>query len=341
MSSSGTSVRVERLSASYGQGEVLRAIDLVIEPGELISLLGPSGCGKSTLLRAIAGLHPIESGGIFFNERPVDRLPPERRQVAMVFQQPLLFPWLSVAENIGFGLRMRGIEPHLSQSKVEEAIHLVRLDGLADRRPAELSGGQQQRVALARAIVTEPQLLLLDEPFTALDEGLRREMRRLVRHLQQQLHVTTLFVTHDQIEAATMADRIALLLDGGVAQVAPPRHFYTQPASPEVARFFGWLMLRQGDTLIAIRPEIVRLRPDGEPPARPLGKPIFAKVLAVQDLGLRLGIILQLDDGTTIEITGEAPSLTSGTPPQISSLEQGRRVSLDFPLESAVQFPLR
>ncbi|MEY4166974.1 MAG: hypothetical protein RIR52_798 [Acidobacteriota bacterium] len=340
MREGGTSVRIDALTAGYGGVEVLRAVSLVIDPGELVTLLGPSGCGKSTLLRAIAGLHPLEAGGISFNERPVDRLPPEKRRIAMVFQRPLLFPWLNVAENVRFGLRMRRVPDFVARQRVDEALRLVRLDSLADRRPAELSGGQEQRVALARAIVTEPDLLLLDEPFTALDENLRREMRQLVRRLQQQLSITTIFVTHDQVEAAMVADRIALLLDGRLAQIDPPRHFYTRPADPEVARFFGWQMITAGGGLLALRPELVRLRGATELAASPLGEPIFARVATRQDLGLKICFSLELDDGTSIEVSGESFEGRRGT--ALNSLpEPGERVSLDFPSESAVYFPLR
>lgn len=338
MRETGNGVEIDRLTAGYGRTTVLRSLSLRVVPGELLALLGPSGCGKSTLLRVIAGLHPPESGSILFNGQSVDRLAPEARRTAMVFQRPLLFPWLDVAGNIAFGLRMRRIPPQVARKKVDEALHLVRLDGLGDRHPAELSGGQEQRVALARALVTAPDLLLLDEPFTALDDNLRREMRQLVRELQQQLRITTIFVTHDLVEAAMVADRIALLLDGRLAQVDRPRRFYTCPATPEVARFFGWQLVGQGDRLFALRPELVRLRRAAEPPATPLGAPIYARVLIVQDLGFKVSIGLELDDGTNIEVSGEA-SGDNGEPGDYSSLPApGERVSLDFPPAAAIHF---
>lgn len=338
MSESGKAVEIDRLTAGYGRRTVLRSLSLTVDPGELLTLVGPSGCGKSTLLRVIAGLHTPDAGSILFNGQSVDRLAPERRQTAMVFQRPLLFPWLDVAGNVAFGLRMRRIPTRIARKKVDEALHLVRLEGLGDRHPAELSGGQEQRVALARALVTAPDLLLLDEPFTALDENLRREMRQLVRQLQQQLHITTIFVTHDQVEAATVADRIALLLDGRLVQIDQPRRFYTAPATPEVARFFGWQLVGTDDRLLALRPELVRLRRATEPPAAPLGVPIYARVLVVQDLGFKVSVGLELDDGTNIEVIGDASGGTTGAPGHVSLPEPGERVSLDFPPAAAVHF---
>ena len=336
----GVSVKIEGLTVGYGRNRILEKVSMMIEPGELLTLLGPSGCGKSTLLRAIAGLHPPWSGELFFAGRSVARVPPEKRQAAMVFQRPLLFPWLSVAGNVGFGLRMRQIPEQVAHRRVEEALSLVRLEGFADRSPSELSGGQEQRVALARALVTEPDLLLLDEPFTALDETLRREMRRLVRELQQRLGVTTIFVTHDQNEAAAMADRIALILDGRLAQIDPPHRFYSAPANPEVARFFGWQLFEREGRLLALRPELVRLRRVAEGLATPIGAPILARVHSVRDLGLRMGFGLELEDGSYIETTIEQfRELTDSTAAERWP-QPGERVSLDFPAAAAVYFPL-
>ena len=211
--------------------------------GRCSALLGPSGCGKTTALKVIAGLVPVESGDVWFGDERMTDVPAERRSVAVVFQKPLLFPHMSVAENVGFGLAMRGWSAQRRRGPVDEMLRLVQLDGFGPRRPKELSGGQEQRVALARALVTEPRLLLLDEPLSALDENLRVEMRGLIRDLQRRLGITTLFVTHDQREAADMADQVVLMLEGRVAQSGPARDFYTRPASEAVARFFGWTVI--------------------------------------------------------------------------------------------------
>jgi putative spermidine/putrescine transport system ATP-binding protein len=236
-------LRLDRVVAGYGSHRVLEALSLEVPAGSLSVLLGPSGCGKTTALKAIAGLVPIESGDVWFGDQQVTHVPAERRGIAMVFQKPLLFPHMTVGENVAFGLEMRGWSPSRRREAVDEALRLVQLDGFADRKPGVLSGGQEQRVALARALVTTPRVLLLDEPLSALDEHLRAGMRLLIRDLQQRLGITTLFVTHDQREAADIADQVLLILGGRVAQAGPPQAFYTAPATEEVARFFGWCVL--------------------------------------------------------------------------------------------------
>jgi len=219
VTTSSTQIQLKNISAGYGPMTVLRNLWLEVGGGELIVLLGPSGCGKTTLLKIIAGLLAPIGGDLLFGDRVFTGVPAERREAAMVFQKPLLFPHLTVAENIGFGLKMRKIAGDESTRRVAEALEMVQLDGFGERKPRELSGGQEQRVSLARALVTRPRVLLLDEPFSALDVGLRGEMRSLVRQIQRRLQITTVFVTHDQEEAVTIADRIALLLDGEMVQV--------------------------------------------------------------------------------------------------------------------------
>jgi len=259
---SATRVELRGVSARYPESAlVLRQVSLDVEPGQLMALLGASGCGKTTVLRVIAGLLTPEGGEVAFGGSVVTRLPAERREAVMVFQKPLLFPHLSVEGNVAFGLRMRGIAAAEQGRRVAEALDQVQLPGFGPRRPAELSGGQEQRVALARALITRPRVLLLDEPFSALDEHLRGEMRTLLRRLQRDLALTTVFVTHDQQEAAQVADRIALMLDGTVAQAGAVRDFFERPASPGVARFFGWQTL---DGQRWCRPEHVRLLSSGE-----------------------------------------------------------------------------
>ncbi len=236
-----TALTLDQLTKTYpGAGQAaVHGLGLVVESGKLTSLLGPSGSGKTTTMKLIAGLIAPDAGDIRLGDRSVRDLAPERRGVAMVFQNPLLFPHLTVAGNVGFGLKMRGLPADQIRSSVAGMLDRVRLTGLADRRPGDLSGGQQQRVALARALILRPEVLLLDEPLSSLDPGLRDEMRQLIRKLQRETGITTLVVTHDQAEAVALSDRIALLLDGRLAQHDTPEAFYRRPATKAVARFFG------------------------------------------------------------------------------------------------------
>ena len=234
-------VALSGLTKTFGgaTSPAVDAVSLDLPAGSLTALLGPSGSGKSTLLNLIAGLLLPDAGDVLFAGHSMGSAPPERRPVAMVFQRPLLFPHLSVGDNVGFGLRMRGLPSRQRRQRVREMLELVELDGYADRSVDQLSGGQGQRVALARALVTEPSVLLLDEPFSQLDSLLRAQMRQLLATLRQRFAVTTLFVTHDQVEAVEIADTIALLLDGRLEQHDGPRAFYERPRSLAAARFFG------------------------------------------------------------------------------------------------------
>lgn len=213
--------------------------DLQIESGKLTALLGPSGCGKTTTMKMIAGLLRPTAGDILFDDESILNIAPEDRGAVMVFQNYLLFPYMSIAENVGFGLKMRGLGKADIKKKVTDMLDLVQLPGVEKRKPKQLSGGQQQRVALARALIVEPRVLLLDEPLSNLDAHLRDEMRELIRRIQTELSITTIFVTHDQEEAVVLADRIALLFDGRLQQFDPPSAFYEQPSTVAVARFFG------------------------------------------------------------------------------------------------------
>ncbi len=224
---------------TYGDFHAVRDFSLEIAEGELLVLLGPSGCGKTTTLRMIAGFIEPTSGVISLGGRDVTRLPPWRRNAGLVFQNYALFPHLSVAENVAFGLEMRKIDKASVRSRVEAALRLVRLEGLAGRLPRQLSGGQQQRVALARALVIEPDILLLDEPLSNLDAKLRQEVRVEIRELQRKLGLTTVMVTHDQEEALTMADRLVVMANGKVQQIGDQRELYERPANAFVADFVG------------------------------------------------------------------------------------------------------
>jgi len=224
---------------TYGAVTALHDVSLTVNEGELFFLLGPSGCGKTTLLRVIAGLAVPEAGTVTFRDRDLLALPIERRNVGIVFQNYALWPHLTVFENVAYGLRMRSVERAEMERRVGEALAMVEMGSLAGRRPAELSGGQQQRVALARALVYAPEIVLLDEPLSNLDAKLRKEMRREIRLLHERLRVTMIYVTHDQEEAASMAERIALMRDGRLVQVGTPQEMYRSPASVYAAEFFG------------------------------------------------------------------------------------------------------
>ncbi|MEZ4674079.1 MAG: ABC transporter ATP-binding protein [Caldilineaceae bacterium] len=233
-----TAVQLVSLSKHFDAMTAVDQLALAVDAGELVALLGPSGCGKTTTMRMLAGLLQPSSGDILFDDKSVLATPPERRGAVMVFQKHLLFPHMSVAENVGFGLKMRGVDRREIARRVSEMLALVQLPGYETRRTHQLSGGQQQRVALARALVIEPKVLLLDEPLANLDANLRLEMRKLIRDLQQALGITTIFVTHDQEEAVMLADRVALMVDGRLQQYTEPRAFYERPSSAVVARFF-------------------------------------------------------------------------------------------------------
>ncbi len=236
-----THVSIKELTKIYpGSNEpALDQLSLEIPTGELTALLGPSGCGKTTTMKMIAGLLGQTSGDVLFDGRSVLTDKPEHRGVVMVFQNYLLFPYMSVADNIGFGLKMRKVDKAEIDRRVSEMLDLVKLPDLGSRRPSELSGGQQQRVALARALIVQPNVLLLDEPLSNLDAHLRFEMRDLIRGLQQEMGITTIFVTHDQEEAVVLADKVALILDGRLKQYDNADVFYKRPIDEATARFFG------------------------------------------------------------------------------------------------------
>ena len=244
-------VTITDLGLSFGDTEVLKGINLHIEPGEFFTFLGPSGSGKSTLLRAIAGFGPTPAGTILIGDDDITLVPPWRRNVGMVFQSYALWPHMTVRKNVAFGLEERKIPARDVAGRVDQALGLVGLREFADRRPSQLSGGQQQRVALARTIVIEPRVLLLDEPLSNLDANLREQMRRDILELQRELQLTTIFVTHDQEEANTISDRIAVLNDGIIQQVGAPMELYDNPANRFVADFLGTANLMDGKVEVA------------------------------------------------------------------------------------------
>jgi iron(III) transport system ATP-binding protein len=239
-------IRIEQVNLSYGDNHVLRSIDLDIRPGELFAFLGPSGCGKTTLLRLIAGFNRADSGRVLVGGTDISSLPPWKRDIGMVFQSYALWPHMTVARNVAFGLEEKRVPRSQIGPRVAAALELVGLTGLGQRRPAQLSGGQQQRVALARTIAVEPKLLLLDEPLSNLDAKLRVQVRRELRELQQRLGLTTIFVTHDQEEANTICDRIAVMNDGVIQQVGTPKQLYEQPVNLFVANFLGTANILEG-----------------------------------------------------------------------------------------------
>jgi putative spermidine/putrescine transport system ATP-binding protein len=259
-------LRLDGVGRRFGDRVALAGLDLTIAGGEFVALLGPSGCGKSTALNCLAGLLPLSNGQIWADDKRVDTLPPERRGFGMVFQNYALFPHLSVRANVGFGLRMRRVGRAEARRRVDEALELVRLTEFADRLPGQLSGGQQQRVAIARAVVVEPPLVLMDEPLSNLDASLRLSMRTEIRRLHQSLGLTTVYVTHDQEEALSLADRLVVLRDGVVQQVGTPRELYTEPVNAYVAAFMGYRNMLPGTVdgvelaagegvTVAVRPE--------------------------------------------------------------------------------------
>jgi putative spermidine/putrescine transport system ATP-binding protein len=281
-------VRIDGVTRRFGGAVAVAGVSLDIPSGEFLTILGPSGCGKTTTLRMVSGLTLPDAGHILIGGRDVTQVPSHKRNIAMVFQSHALFPHMTVADNVAFGLRMRGIGRRDREGRAMAALAMVRLDGFAGRLPAQLSGGQQQRVALARALVTEPDVLLLDEPFGALDRKLRGEMQVELRALVRQTGVTALFVTHDQEEALVLSDRIVVMRDGRIEQVGPPREIYARPRTAFVADFMGVETLlrgrvsangfetggltltlpsgaRMGPALAAIRAEAVSLAPGGIP----------------------------------------------------------------------------
>jgi spermidine/putrescine transport system ATP-binding protein len=341
----GGHIRLEDLVKRFDEVVAVDGIDLDIPPGEFFSLLGPSGCGKTTTLRMIGGFERPDRGRILLDGRDMAQTPPHRRPVNTVFQNYALFPHLSVAENVAFGLRLQRVRRDEARRRVAKALRLVRLEGYEERRPTQLSGGQQQRVALARALILNPSVLLLDEPLGSLDAKLRKALQIELKSIQEEVGITFVYVTHDQEEALTMSDRIAVMSHGKVVQVGPPREVYEAPATAYVADFLGVSNLMDariegvplhgrarvrlgdfvlvaaagdweadGDVKVVIRPERIQVedgRTDGE-------NRIPGMVERTVYVGPTMQVIVQLPEGRVVQAMipnrGEEHGFAQGTP---------------------------
>jgi putative spermidine/putrescine transport system ATP-binding protein len=326
---------MEGLSRQYGTVVALDNLDLTVQPGELIALLGPSGCGKTTTLRLLAGLEDADTGHINVAGRDITRLPASKRDMGMVFQAYSLFPHMTVQQNVAFGLRLRRVSTQERNRRAMEMLELVELGTQADRYPHQISGGQQQRVALARALAIEPQVLLLDEPLSALDAKVRAQLRDQIRRIQLEVGITTLFVTHDQEEALAIADRVGVMKDGHIEQLAAPTEVYSRPATAFVAEFVGLsnrlagvvsgsavtvrgrdlplvdLSTPPGPAIALVRPEAVMLSSDSSSESGPL----VGTVIATTFLGATSRVTVDLGDTTILAQlpTSEASALPAGS----------------------------
>lgn len=269
------SIHIDNVVKKYGDHTVIDGLSLDVQPGEFFTLLGPSGCGKTTLLRMIIGFNSIEGGEIRIGDRRINDVPPNQRNMGMVFQNYAIFPHMSVRDNVAFGLKMRGVSAEEIDRRVDEILRVVKIDALRDRMPTALSGGQQQRVALARAIVIAPEVLLMDEPLSNLDAKLRVEMRNAIKQIQRQIDITTVYVTHDQEEALAVSDRIAVMEGGVVRQIGSPQQIYRRPADVFVSTFIGLSNLFDGVVRSEADRKSVELLPDYRVPMQNLAAEAF------------------------------------------------------------------
>ena len=293
-------VRIDNVTKTFGQTTAVSNFSAELEDGHLICLLGPSGCGKSTLLNMLCGIIPVSQGQIFFDDKDVTKLPPDQRNIGMVFQNYALYPHMTVAENIAFPLEIQKVKKDERKARVEEIAKLVHVDNLLRRYPSELSGGQQQRVAIARAMVKKPQLLLMDEPLSNLDARLRLEMREEIRRIQKETGITTVFVTHDQEEAMSISDSILLMKDGVLIQHGLCQELYVNPNCLFVAEFLGnppANKIIQDDKILAIRPEAFILDPNGtEAEIQFISEMGKDQIVTMTYLGNTVRAILNLED---------------------------------------------
>jgi iron(III) transport system ATP-binding protein len=350
-----TAIRIEDLTCSFGAVRAVDGISVTIGKGELFTLLGPSGCGKTTLLRMIAGFTDVKSGSIWIGDKRIDSLPAHRRNIGMVFQNYAIFPNLTVADNVAYGLRARKVDRAEIRDRVEKALQRVRLAGYGTRWPHQLSGGQLQRVAIARALVIEPAVLLFDEPLSNLDAQLRTEMRVEIRQLQQSLGLTAVYVTHDQEEALAISDRVAVLRGGKIEQVGSPEEIYQRPQTAFVAEFLGGTNMLPGiagafdgeatevtvcgatlsvrgrvaepggKVLLSIRPEALRIAQSSEVPL------LTTRLVLREFLGQIQRLHTALPDGTPIRV-----STLSGVP--VTAVE-GAALALAYDPAQIVAFP--
>lgn len=337
-------VRIDSVTKTYGELTVVDKVSLDIEKGEFFTLLGPSGCGKTTLLRMIAGFNEINGGTISFDDHVINELPPQKRNIGMVFQNYAIFPHMSVRDNVAYGLKKRKVKGEELKQKVDDAMELMQIAQYANRAPSQLSGGQQQRVALARAIVITPEILLMDEPLSNLDAKLRVEMRTSIKKIQKSLGITTIYVTHDQEEALAISDRIAVMKDGVVSQIGEPEDIYKKPKSKFVAGFIGTSCFipakanhevitvqgkpiltktlqngYQGDVIISARPENIIV---GEA----VDHSLCGTITLATFLGDYVAYEIEMDDKTILEVN-------EYTAQKLSAKRPGQRVGLQFEAE--------
>jgi ABC-type Fe3+/spermidine/putrescine transport system ATPase subunit len=304
-------------------------VDLDVRDGEFLSLLGPSGCGKTTTLRLIAGFERPDAGEIFIGGEDVAGLPPYKRDVNTVFQSYALFPHLNVLDNVGYGLKQRGLHKGAREKRARDALELVRLVQLERRKPKQLSGGQQQRVALARALVMEPKVLLLDEPLGALDLKVRKQLQIELKRIQERVGITFVYVTHDQEEALVMSDRVAVMQEGKIVQLGPPREIYDRPTTRFVADFIGDTnFIQRNGAVVAVRPERLRIARASQDDSDGLG----GEVLTTMVVGPAIQFLVKTDNGQEVLVRQQR----SGGDGEAESLREGDRVALTWSEDAAL-----